>query len=86
TRRLLTRGIAIVPAALVTILLGEAQAGKLLIGSQVILSLALPFAMLPLIHLTASRSRLGPLVSPLWLTIVTGAIAVTLSLLNVKLV
>lgn len=86
TRRLLTRGIAIVPAALVTILLGEAQAGKLLIGSQVILSLALPFAVIPLIHLTASRSRLGSLVSPLWLTVLTGAIAVGLSLLNIKLV
>jgi len=85
-RRLVTRGIAILPAAGVTVLLGEAAAGKLLIGSQVILSLALPFAVVPLIHLTASRSRLGSLVAPRWLTITTGVIAALLIALNFKLV
>jgi len=66
-RRLVTRCIAIVPAIVVTILYGEGQTAKLLILSQVILSLQLPFAIVPLIHLSASRERMGELVSPRWL-------------------
>ncbi len=58
-RRLITRAIAIVPAALVTIYYGEAGTGQLLIGSQVILSLQLPFAVVPLVLFTADRSKLG---------------------------
>lgn len=85
-RRLLTRLLAIVPAAGVTILYGEADAGRLLIASQVVLGLQLPFAVVPLVLLTASRAKLGELAAPRWLTAVTGFIAITLISLNLKLV
>lgn len=85
-RRLITRMIAIVPAAGVTILYGEEQAGRLLIASQVILGLQLPFAVVPLVALTASKRKLGALVAPLWLTITTAIIAALLICLNIKLV
>jgi manganese transport protein len=85
-RRLLTRMVAIVPAAFVTLAYGEAATGKLLIGSQVILGLQLPFAVVPLVMLTASRAKLGDLAAPRWLTAVTGVIAVVLVVLNLKLV
>ena len=84
-RRLITRLIAIVPAAGITLAFGEAATGKLLIASQVVLGLALPFAVVPLVMLTASREKLGPLVSPLWLTAATAGIAALLIALNVKL-
>ena len=58
-RRLVTRGIAIVPALLVTLVYGEAGIGKLLLFSQVVLSLQLPFAIVPLIRYTSSRQLMG---------------------------
>ena len=85
-RRLLTRLIAIVPAAFVTLAFGEAATGQLLIASQVILGLQLPFAVVPLVLLTASRTKLGDLAAPRWLTASTAAIAVLLIVLNIKLV
>jgi manganese transport protein len=85
-RRLVTRLIAIVPAIVVTIIYGESQTAKLLILSQVILSLQLPFAIVPLVHLTASKTRMGELVSPLWLTAIAGLIAATLIALNAKII
>ena len=85
-RRLLTRLVAIVPAIAVTLLYGSGQAAKLLILSQVVLSLQLPFAIVPLVHLTASKSRMGNFVSPKWLTAVAILIAVTLIVLNVKVI
>jgi manganese transport protein len=85
-RRLITRLIAIVPAAAVTIIYGEGQTAKLLILSQVVLSLQLPFAIVPLVHLTASRERMGALVSPRWLTALAAIIAVTLIALNIKVI
>ena len=85
-RRLITRLIAIVPAAAVTIGMGEEATAKLLIASQVVLSLALPFAVVPLVVLTASRAKLGALVAPRWLTVVTWGIAAVLIALNLKVV
>ena len=85
-RRLLTRMIAIVPAAFVTLYMGEAATGKLLIASQVILGLQLPFAVVPLVMFTASRAKLGDLAAPGWLTAASAAIAALLIALNVKLV
>lgn len=85
-RRLMTRLVAIVPAAAVVIIYGEEQAGRLLIASQVILGLQLPFAVVPLVAITASRAKLGALAAPRWLTAVTGAIALLLIALNIKLV
>jgi len=84
-RRLTTRAIAIVPAAAVTIWFGEAGTAKLLILSQVILGLALPFAIVPLVMFTADRVKMGELVAPRWLTVVTGLIAAILIVLNIKL-
>ena len=67
-RRLITRAIAIVPAAIVTIWYGEKGTAKLLILSQVILSLQLPFAIVPLVMFTADRRKMGELVAPRWVT------------------
>ena len=83
-RRLITRLIAIVPAILITIIYGESWTAKLLIFSQVVLSFQLPFAVIPLVHLTASRAKMGALVSPLWLTALAALIAALLVALNLK--
>ncbi|PSC05299.1 divalent metal cation transporter [Alsobacter soli] len=85
-RRLVTRLIAIVPAAVVTIWYGESGTSKLLILSQVALSLQLPFAVVPLVIFTASRRKLGALVAPRWLTATAAAIAAVLVALNVKMI
>jgi manganese transport protein len=84
-RRLLTRAIAIIPAAVVTIWYGEAGTAKLLILSQVILGLALPFAIVPLVMFTADRAKMGAFVAPRWLTAAAALIAVVLIVLNIKL-
>jgi manganese transport protein len=84
-RRLITRAIAIVPAAAVTLLYGEKETGKLLILSQVILSLQLSFAVVPLVQFTASRAKLGSLVAPRWLTAMACVVAAIIIVLNVKL-
>ena len=84
-RRLVTRGIALVPAAVVTIVAGEAYTGKLLIMSQVVLSLALPFAVIPLVWFTASRKMLGDLVAARWQTALATLIAAVIVALNCKL-
>jgi len=85
-RRLLTRLIAIVPAVVVTIWAGEKATGQLLILSQVVLSLQLPFAVVPLVMFTASRGKMGPYVAPRWLTALAVATATLIIVLNVKLV
>lgn len=66
-RRLITRMIAIVPAVIVIQLAGEQASFRLLLLSQVILSLQLPFAVVPLIHATSDRSRMGEMASAPWL-------------------
>ena len=85
-RRLVTRLVAIVPAVLVTLLYGESGTSKLLILSQVVLSLQLPFAIIPLVMFTASRKKMGSLTSPLWLTVVASIVAAIILSLNVKLI
>lgn len=85
-RRLVTRGIAIVPAAVVTIAYGESGTARLLILSQVVLSLQLPFAVVPLVAITASKAKMGAMVAPRWLTAVAALIAAVIVALNVKLV
>ena len=84
-RRLITRAIAIVPAAGVTIWYGEAGTAKLLILSQVVLSLQLPFAIVPLVMFTADRRKMGVLVAPRWVTLLAVATALTVIALNIKL-
>jgi manganese transport protein len=85
-RRLITRSVAIVPAAIVTIWYGERGTAQLLILSQVILSLQLPFAIVPLVMFTADRRKMGDLVAPRWLTAAASVIAVTIIVLNAKLI
>ena len=84
-RRLVTRGIAIVPAAIVTIWYGDAGTAKLLILSQVVLGLALPFSIVPLVMFTADKHKMGVLVSPRWLTVLAAITAAILIALNFKL-
>jgi manganese transport protein len=84
-RRLLTRGIAIGPAAVVTIWFGEAGTAKLLILSQVVLSFQLPFAIVPLVLFTADRGKMGALVAPRWVTSLAVATAFFVIALNIKL-
>ncbi|HVG51010.1 MAG TPA: Nramp family divalent metal transporter [Xanthobacteraceae bacterium] len=84
-RRLITRGIAIVPAAIITIWYGESGTAKLLIFSQVVLSLQLPFAIVPLVMFTADRRKMGELTAPRWLSAFATIIAVVIIALNIKL-
>lgn len=84
-RRLITRGIAIIPAAAVTIWFGEQGTGQLLILTQVVLSLQLSFAVFPLVMFTADKKKMGPMVAPRWLIAIAGIVAVVIALLNVKL-
>jgi manganese transport protein len=85
-RRLATRSIAIIPAAAVTIYYGAAGTGKLLILTQVVLSLQLSFAVVPLVMFTASRVKMGDLVAPRWLVWLAVLIAAVIIALNVKLI
>jgi manganese transport protein len=85
-RRLLTRAIAIVPAAAVTIWYGESGTAQLLILSQVVLSLQLPFAIVPLVMFTADRRKMGALVAPFWVTVLAALAALLIIGLNVKLI
>jgi len=84
-RRLLTRGIAIVPAILVTWLYGASGTAQLLILSQVILCLQLPFAVVPLMLVASDRGRLGALTAPGWQLALGWAAAGLIILLNLKL-
>src|SRR5262249_42877180 len=85
-RRLVTRMIAILPAVVVTIWAGEQATAKLLILSQVVLSLQLPFAVVPLVMFTASRAKMGAFVAPRWLSSLAALTAVAIIALNAKLV
>lgn len=84
-RRLVTRAIAIVPAAAVTILYGSEGTGRLLILTQVVLSLQLSFAVVPLVMFTTDKRKMGDMVAPLWLGALACLIAVVIIALNVKL-
>ncbi len=84
-RRLLTRMVAIVPAAGVTVLYGESETGKLLILSQVVLSFQLPFAVIPLVMFTADKVKMKDLVAPRWLTALAAVVALIIVVLNLKL-
>jgi manganese transport protein len=81
-RRLITRLIAIIPAVIVTALYGEKGAGSLLILSQVILSLQLSFAVVPLVYFTGQRSKMGRFVNAPWLAVTAWVVAVGILGLN----
>ena len=81
-RRLITRGIAIVPAALTAIFFGENGTARLLILSQVMLSLQLSFAVFPLVQFTSDRAKMGEFVNPAWLKTLAYGVAVVIAALN----
>ncbi len=85
-RRLLTRSLAIVPAVAVLFHAGESGVLQLLVLSQVVLSLQLPFAIVPLIRFTGSPRIMGALASPVWLRRLAWAAALLIIALNVWLV
>jgi manganese transport protein len=81
-RRLVTRLIAIVPAVIVTALLGENGTAQLLIFSQVILSMQLSFAVIPLVMFTCDKIKMGEFVNPGWVKILGWTLAMIIALLN----
>jgi manganese transport protein len=83
-RRLVTRAIAIIPAILVTAIVGESGTARLLLLSQVILSLQLSFAVIPLVLFTSNTKKMGQFVSPLWLQGLAWVTAGLIVLLNGK--
>lgn len=85
-RRLLTRAVAIVPAVVVIALFGEGATGPLLIASQVVLSLQLPFAVFPLVAFTSDRLKMGAFVNALPTKLLAYGVALLISGLNVWLI
>jgi len=85
-RRLLTRLIAIVPALIVIYIYGESATGELLVLSQVILSLQLGFAIIPLIHFVSNREKMKAFVIPWYVKLLAWISAFIIVGLNVKLV
>jgi manganese transport protein len=84
-RRLVTRGIAIVPVVVVTALYGERGTGQLLVFSQVILSMQLPFAVIPLVRFVSDRRKMGDFVVPRSVAIAAWIVAGIIVSLNLKL-
>jgi manganese transport protein len=84
-RRLVTRGIAIVPAVCVIGFYGEKHATDLLVASQVVLSMQLGFAVWPLLRFTGAKTKMGEFVNPLWIKILGWTTAFIIITLNLKL-
>ncbi len=84
-RRLITRTIAVAPAAFTIWYAGEKSTYQLLILSQVILSMQLPFAVIPLIHFTSDRQRMGSFANALWVRVLAWLTAVVIIALNIRL-
>src|SRR5450631_34690 len=81
-RRLITRGIAIIPAIIVTVIYGVSGTAKLLVFSQVVLSMQLSFAVIPLIIFTSDRQKMGQFVNPAWIKVLAWITALVIALLN----
>jgi manganese transport protein len=84
-RRLVTRSLAIVPAAFTIYFAGDQSTFGLLILSQVILSMQLPFAVIPLIHFTSDRARMGSFANSLWVRVLAWSTAAVIVGLNLRL-
>jgi manganese transport protein len=84
-RRLVTRTLAIVPAAFTIYFAGDQSTFGLLILSQVILSMQLPFAVIPLIHFTSDRARMGSFANSLWVRVLAWSTAAVIVGLNLRL-
>ena len=85
-RRLITRSIALLPAVIVIAIAGSEGTYRLLILSQVVLSLQLPFAVIPLIHFTSDPGKMGRFANPVWVKLLAWLIAAIIIALNLKLV
>jgi len=85
-RRLITRSLAVIPAIAVIAFYGENSTGAMLVLSQVILSLQLPFAIIPLIHAVADKRRMGKFAIKPWIQVLAWLVAIIILSLNVKLV
>jgi manganese transport protein len=81
-RRAVTRSLAIIPAGLTIYLAGDAATFRLMLLSQVVLSLQLPFAVIPLVYFTSDRKRMGEFANGLWLKLGAGACGVFILALN----
>src|SRR6201747_659105 len=84
-RRLLTRGIAIIPVVIVTWIYGERGTGQLLVFSQVVLSMQLPFAVIPLVRFVSDRKKMGRCAISLPVAILAWIVAGIIVALNLKL-
>ena len=84
-RRLITRSLAIIPAAITIYVAGNQASFGLLLLSQAILSMQLPFAIIPLIHFTSDRARMGKFASPGWVRVLAWITAVVIVGLNLRL-
>ncbi|MEH2136388.1 Nramp family divalent metal transporter [Nostoc sp.] len=84
-RRLITRLLAIIPAIITIIIFGEHSTSSLIVFSQVILSLQLPFAVIPLVMFTSNRRLMGEFVNPLWLKSLAWLVAIIIVGLNIWL-
>ncbi len=85
-RRLITRSLALIPAVLTIVLVGEQATQHLLVLSQVVLSLQLSFAVIPLIHFTSDRRNMGEFATPIWGRVLAWSSAAIIVGLNAKLV
>jgi manganese transport protein len=81
-RRMVTRLIAIVPAIVVTAMYGQHGTARLLLFSQVILSIQLSFAVVPLVMFTGDKSKMGEFVNPVWLRLLAWTVAILIGCLN----
>lgn len=81
-RRLATRLLAVIPALITIVFFGEQSTGRLLVFSQVVLSLQLSFAVIPLVMFTSDRRLMGEFVNPKWLKVLAWAVASIIVALN----
>ncbi|MCK1628338.1 Nramp family divalent metal transporter [Bradyrhizobium sp. 147] len=84
-RRLLTRGIAIIPVIVVTAIYGERGTADLLVFSQVVLSMQLPFAVIPLVRFVSDRRKMGKFAIPMSVAAIAWIVAGVIVVLNLKL-
>ncbi|MDT2241884.1 divalent metal cation transporter [Paenibacillus larvae] len=85
-RRMITRLIAVVPAFIVTWIAGSKGTGELLLWSQVVLSLQLPFAVIPLVLFTSDKRKMGEFTNPMWIKVLAWVSTAVIVALNVFLV
>jgi manganese transport protein len=84
-RRLITRALAVIPAAIVAALYGESGTAKLLVFSQVLLSLQLPFAVIPLVRFTSEKAKMGEFANSGWVKLLAWVTTAIIVGLNLKL-